>query len=462
MEAWREELYRNELYHAPTRYFGDELYHHGILGMKWGVRRYQNADGSLTALGRVHSNVGDPRVPSKGKLTLAQKRNVRADQIADANRAALKKQDRRIMSRADANKDSARRVVGSFRKSVAKAEADYKAVKKAEADALVDRINGVNKALDEKEAAKEVEALRKRYGIDAYKAPEQVREIAKQKAREEAETVDAFHDSVRKAAKDAETAKIAEEDRQNRSDLAKELRREQDEVEGKKAVDAFHDSVRKAAKEAEDKRIRDAEEEERKRYERDMELERTRPKTDKELTEDRDRYKLEKEHNDAQSDLETGKITKRREQIEEQNKLNAAEREARNAEQEARNAAYKQAAAAYEQAGKSYSSAGTAFGSAGKFQKTLIDNERAFRSNQTWTRKTEKELAEMSTQEFSDLIKRMELEKSYSALTANDVLEGRQKVSNLLYDIGTISYVASGVANTASALYSLKQKFDKH
>ena len=30
----------------------NEIYHHGILGMHWGIRRYQNADGSLTPAGR--------------------------------------------------------------------------------------------------------------------------------------------------------------------------------------------------------------------------------------------------------------------------------------------------------------------------------------------------------------------------------------------------------------------------
>ena len=35
------------------RIFANTLSHHGILGMKWGVRRFQNKDGSLTAAGKT-------------------------------------------------------------------------------------------------------------------------------------------------------------------------------------------------------------------------------------------------------------------------------------------------------------------------------------------------------------------------------------------------------------------------
>lgn len=37
----------------------NELQHHGILGMKWGVRRYQNEDGSLTRAGKRRYSDGE-------------------------------------------------------------------------------------------------------------------------------------------------------------------------------------------------------------------------------------------------------------------------------------------------------------------------------------------------------------------------------------------------------------------
>ena len=59
----------------------EELYHHGILGMKWGVRRYQNKDGTLTQKGKKrYSDVTELKSKKTGeKLYVAQRQVKQGD-----------------------------------------------------------------------------------------------------------------------------------------------------------------------------------------------------------------------------------------------------------------------------------------------------------------------------------------------------------------------------------------------
>ena len=53
----------------------DELYHHGIKGQKWGVRRFQNSDGSLTNAGK--SRYGRGKEISKEHQRIEEKERIR-------------------------------------------------------------------------------------------------------------------------------------------------------------------------------------------------------------------------------------------------------------------------------------------------------------------------------------------------------------------------------------------------
>lgn len=92
------------------------LYHFGIKGMKWGIRRYQNKDGSLTAAGkkRYSESEGEKKETSTKTSTSTTERSStsRPKTVSEmndtelrerVNRLNLEKQYRRLMEESASN-----------------------------------------------------------------------------------------------------------------------------------------------------------------------------------------------------------------------------------------------------------------------------------------------------------------------------------------------------------------------
>lgn len=80
------------------------LAHHGTKGQKWGVRKYQNPDGSLTPLGRAHYGVGQAAKAVKKTGSAVTNAAKKAYGVVKSKQEAKKQHEAEVESHKSINK----------------------------------------------------------------------------------------------------------------------------------------------------------------------------------------------------------------------------------------------------------------------------------------------------------------------------------------------------------------------
>lgn len=117
----------------------DELYHFGVKGMKWGVRRYQNEDGSLTSLGKKRDKMLSDRKVAK--------RNSTTSNIVNAEYSRREFEDAKTRLKLENQKKKSKRQQDLEKKYLkqgfAKDEAEIKAYNRAKTETILKVAGGI-------------------------------------------------------------------------------------------------------------------------------------------------------------------------------------------------------------------------------------------------------------------------------------------------------------------------------